>query len=209
MASIFYWKIIFTKLNYIQYNNKHWHYRLIFESCFNKHNNHYYNTKTTSCRLTTDDVRWKGFILRRKLTHKLQFFFLKMAQPSIRYPLKPTISESWMNCYSLAVFFSISSLSAIQRLVSGYDRLVELDHQRCAFVPVSSDLCWEAAVSEDGLHDSCSESCAVQTAVLLGHRDVWVDQWLLFNYVIGLIIVIGLFQFICLLSKQRLPDIDL
>lgn len=106
-------------------------------------------------------------------------------------------------------FFRLSSLSAVQRLVSGYDRLIELDHKRCAFVPVGSDLRREATVCEDGLHDSCRESCAVQTAVLLGHRNVRVDKWLLFYDVIGLIIIIGLFQFVRLLSKQRLPDVDL
>lgn len=83
-----------------------------------------------------------------------------------------TIAKPWMSYFQSTVSLPISSLSAVQRLISGYDRLVELDHQRGAFVPVSSDLCREAAVCQDGLHDSCSESGAVQTAVLLGHRDV-------------------------------------
>lgn len=91
------------------------------------------------------------------------------------------------------VFSSLSTLSAIQSLVSGYDWLIKLDHKRSAFVPVGGDFCREAAVCEDGLHYACSESRAVQTAVLLGHRDVGIDKWLFFYDVIRLVIIIGLF----------------
>lgn len=74
---------------------------------------------------------------------------------------------------------------------------------------MGSDLCREAAVCEDGLHDARSEGSAIQAAVLLGHRDVRVDKWLLFYDVIGLVIIVGLLQLISLLPEQRLPDVDL
>lgn len=43
------------------------------------------------------------------------------------------VAKTWMNIFQPrdnmgTVFFRLSSLSAIQRLVSGYDRLIELDH---------------------------------------------------------------------------------
>lgn len=100
-------------------------------------------------------------------------------------------------------------LSSVQSFVPSYDRLVELDHERGAFVPVSSDLGGEAAVREHGLHDAGGEGGAVQAAVLFGHRDVRVDQWLLFNDVISLVVVVGLLQLVGLLPKQRLPHVHL
>lgn len=110
--------------------------------------------------------------------------------------------------FSLPCFLQSSS-SAIKSLVPGYDWLIKLNHQCCAFVPVGSDLGREAAVCEDGLHDACSKSSAVQAAVLFGHRDVRVDKWLLFYDVVSLVIIIGLLQLVSLLPKQGLPHIDL
>lgn len=74
---------------------------------------------------------------------------------------------------------------------------------------MGSDLSREAAVCEDGLHDACSEGSAVQAAVLLGHRDVRIDKWLLFYDVVSLVVIVGLFQFVSLLPEQRLPDVNL
>lgn len=74
---------------------------------------------------------------------------------------------------------------------------------------MGSDLRREAAMREDGLHDARSEGSAVQAAVLLGHRDVRVDKWLLFYDVIGLVIIVGLLQLVCLLTKQGSPHRDL
>lgn len=102
-----------------------------------------------------------------------------------------------------------SSSSAVQSLVPGYDRLVKLDHQRGALVPVGGDLGGEAAVREDGLHDARREGGAVQAAVLLGHGDVGVDERLLLDDVVSLVVVVGLLQLVGFLPKQRLPDVNL
>lgn len=76
-------------------------------------------------------------------------------------------------------------------------------------MPVSSDLGREAAVCEDGLHDARGEGSAVQAAVLLGHRDVRIDKWLLLYDVVSLVVIVRLLQLVSLLPKQRLPDINL
>lgn len=118
-----------------------------------------------------------------------------------KYVPTPASVTSLLSC--------VEFLSAIQSLVPGYDRLVELDHERGAFVPVSSDLGGEAAVREHGLHDAGGEGGAVQAAVLFGHGDVRVDQRLFLDDVIRLVVVVGLFQFVGLFPKQRLPHIHL
>lgn len=115
--------------------------------------------------------------------------------------------------YPLSIYNTIhrvqSFLSAIQSLVPGNNRLVELDHESGAFVPVSGDLSGEAAVSEDGLHDAGGEGGTVQAAVLLRHRDVGVDKRLFLYDVIRLVVVVGLLQLVRLLTEQRLPHINL
>lgn len=116
--------------------------------------------------------------------------------------LQPVLTDITTHCEQ-------SSLSAIQSLVPGDDRLVELDHQRGAFVPVGGDFGGEAAVCEDGLHDARREGGTVQTAVLLGHRDVGVDERLLLDDVVSLVVVVGLLQLVRLLPEQRLPYVDL
>lgn len=68
-------------------------------------------------------------------------------------------------------------------------------------MPVGSDLGREAAVCEYGLHDARSEGGAVQAAVLLWNRDIRVDEWLLFYYVVSLVIIVGLLQLVSFLSK--------
>lgn len=73
-------------------------------------------------------------------------------------------------------------------------------------MPVDSDLGREAAVGEDSLHNSSSEGRTVQGAVLFRNRDKHVDQRLLFNNVVGLVIIISLLQFVCLFAKQGFPD---
>lgn len=64
----------------------------------------------------------------------------------------------------------------------------------------------EAAVGEDSLHDSSSEGCTVQCAVFFRNRDKHVDQWFLFNNVVGLVVIISLLQFVRLFAKQGFPD---
>lgn len=71
---------------------------------------------------------------------------------------------------------------------------------------MDSDLGREAAVGEDSLHNSSSEGRTVQGAVLFRNRDKHVDQWLLFNNVVGLVVIICLLQFVCLFAKQGFPD---
>ena len=96
-------------------------------------------------------------------------------------------------------------LSAFQRFVSGDDSLVKLDHESGALVPVYGHLGREATVGEDGFHDAPSESCTVEGAVLLGYRDEGVDEGVFLNDVVGLVIVIGLLQLVCLLPEQGPP----
>ena len=48
-------------------------------------------------------------------------------------------------------------------------------------------------------------SCTVQGAVLIRNRDVHVDDGLFFNDVVGLVVVVGLLQLVCLLAKQGSP----
>lgn len=74
---------------------------------------------------------------------------------------------------------------------------------------MGSDLRRETAVCKDGLHNACSKGSTVQAAVLLWHRDICIDKWVLFYDVIGLIIIVSLLQLISFFPKQRLPDIDL
>jgi len=72
-------------------------------------------------------------------------------------------------------------------------------------VPVDSDLRGEATVGEDGLHHTACERGAVQAAVVLGHRDVQVDQRLLLYDVVCLVVVIGLLKLVRLLAEKGLP----
>lgn len=76
-------------------------------------------------------------------------------------------------------------------------------------MPVDGNLGGEAAVGEDGLYDPRGEGCTVQGAVLLRDRDVRVDEWLFFDDVVGLVIIVGLLQLVCLLTKQGSPHRDL
>lgn len=98
------------------------------------------------------------------------------------------------------------ALPAFQCFVSSDHGLVEFDHECSALVPVDSDLGREAAVGEDSLHNSSSEGRTVQGAVLFRNGDEHVDQWLLFNNVVGLVVIICLLQFVCLFAKQGFPD---
>lgn len=100
---------------------------------------------------------------------------------------------------------SLPPLSAFQGFVSGDHSVVKLDHERGAFVPVDGDFGREAAVREDGLHDAPGERRTVQAAGFLGNGDEGVDKGVFLDDVVGLIIVVGLLQFIRLLSKQRSP----
>lgn len=70
---------------------------------------------------------------------------------------------------------------------------------------MDSDLGREATVGKDGLHNPSNEGCTVQGAILLGHRDVGVDQWLLLDDVVRLIVIVGLLQLVSLLAKQCPP----
>lgn len=107
----------------------------------------------------------------------------------------------------LSIFlYQTSLLSALQCLVSGDHRLVKLDHERGALVPVDCDLGGEAAVGEDGLYDPSGKGCTVQRAVLFRNGDVRVDEGLLLDDVVGLIVVVGLLQLVCFLAKQGSPN---
>lgn len=97
--------------------------------------------------------------------------------------------------------FFLGALSALQNFVSSDHRLIEFDHECRALVPVDRDLGREATVGEDSLHDSSSEGCTVQRAVLFWNRDKHVDQWFLFNNVVGLVVIVSLLQFVCLFAK--------
>lgn len=103
----------------------------------------------------------------------------------------------------------IVSLSTIQSLVTSNDRFVKFNHQRGSFVPVHCDFGWKATVGQNGLDDAAREGSTVQRAVLFRHRDVRVNQRFFLNYVVGLVIIVGLLQFIGFLSKQGLPYIYL
>lgn len=119
----------------------------------------------------------------------------------------PTVNE---HLKSISVFYPVvTALSAVQCFVSGNHCFIELDHERGPLVPVDGDLGGEATVSEDGLYDPSSEGCTVQGAVLLRNGDVRVDEWLFFDDVVGLVIIISLLQLICLLPKQGFPHRDL
>lgn len=99
----------------------------------------------------------------------------------------------------------VPALSALQCFVSGDHLIIKLDHECGALVPVDGDLGGEAAVGEDGLYDPSSEGCTVQAAVLLRDGDECVDEGLFFDDVVGLVIVIGLLQLVCLLTEQGSP----
>lgn len=73
-------------------------------------------------------------------------------------------------------------------------------------MPVDSDLGGEAAVGEDSLHNSPREGRTVQGAVLFRNGDKHIDQRLLFNNVVGLVIIVSLLQFVRLFAKQGFPD---
>lgn len=108
--------------------------------------------------------------------------------------------------YNNTVKHFSGALPAFQNFVSSDHWLIEFDHECSALVPVDSDLGREAAVGEDSLHDSSSEGCTVQCAVLFRNRDKHVDQWFLFNNVVGLVVIISLLQFVRLFAKQSFPD---
>lgn len=105
--------------------------------------------------------------------------------------------------------FAPGALAAFQHFVSSDHGLVKFDHECCALVPVDSDLGRKATVGENSFHDSSSKGCTVQCAVLFWNRDKHVDQWILFNNVVGLIIIISLLKFVRLFAKQGFPDGDL
>lgn len=113
-------------------------------------------------------------------------------------------SPAWLHHSSQSFF-----LSSIQRLVPGDDWVIELNHEGGAFVPVSSDFGRKAAVCEDGFHDASGERSTVQAAVFPGHRYVGVDERFFLDDVIGLVVVVGLLQFVSLLPEQGLPHVDL
>lgn len=73
-------------------------------------------------------------------------------------------------------------------------------------MPVDCDLGRESTVGEDGLYDASSEGRTVQAAVLFRNGDVCVDEGLFFDNVVGLVIVIGLLQLVCLFAKQSPPN---
>lgn len=100
-------------------------------------------------------------------------------------------------------------LSTIQRLVTSDDCFVKLNHQSGSFVPVHCDFSWKSTVGQNGLNDAAREGCTVQRAVLFRHGDVRVNQRLFLNDVVGLVIIVGLLQFVCFLPKQGLPYIYL
>lgn len=100
-------------------------------------------------------------------------------------------------------------LSTVQSFISSYNCLIKLNHQRCSFMPVDSYFSWESTVSQNSLYDASGKGCAVQSAVLFRNWDVSVNQRLLLYDVVGLVVIVGLLQFVGFLTEQCFPDIYL
>lgn len=73
-------------------------------------------------------------------------------------------------------------------------------------MPVNGHFVWEATLLQSCFDDARDERCTIEISFVFGHRYECIRDWHRLNQVVYGIVVVGLFEFVCIFVEESPPE---